>query len=105
MIPMIRSQTGAGSSSMAVFNHLQSPFNVGIGCVVTGTVNYTVEHSFDDPQLGAAAMTWFPHDDTALVGATTNQNSNMAYPVTASRVTVNSGAGSVAVTYIQAGVR
>lgn len=103
MIPKIITQTGTGSSLVIVFDIFRNPFNVGIGCVVSGTVNYTVQHSFDDPQ-NPSAQTWFPHDDTALVAATANQNSNYAYPVTSSRVTVNSGAGSVTVTYIQAGL-
>ena len=103
MRPIIVTQTGAGSSKVIPFDLFRNPFNVGIGCVVSGTVNYTVQHSFDDPQF-PASMTWFPHDDALLVAATTNQNSNYAYPVQATRVTVNSGTGSVTVTYIQAGL-
>lgn len=103
MIPKIVSKTGTGSSTENVFDLFRNPFNVGIGCVVSGTVNYTVQHSFDDPQF-PALQTWFPHDDAVLVSATTNQNSNFSYPITSSRVTVNSGTGSVTVTYIQAGL-
>lgn len=103
MVPKIISQTGTGSSTVIVFDLFRNPFNVGIGCVVSGTVNYTVQHSFDDPQK-PASQTWFPHDNADLVAATTNQNDNFAYPITSSRVTVNSGTGTVTVTYIQAGL-
>ncbi len=105
MIPMVRTQTGTGTSSPAVYNIFENPFNVGIGCVVTGTVNYTVQHTFNDIiNLGAGSCTWFNHDNADLVSATTNQNDNYAYPITASQVVVNSGTGSVAVTFIQAGL-
>ena len=105
MIPKVLTQTGVGTSSPAVFNIFENPFNVGIGCVVTGTVNYTVQHTFDDIiNIGAGACTWFNHDNADLVNATTNQNDNFAYPVRGAQVVVNSGTGSVAVTLIQAGL-
>ncbi len=104
MIPMIRAQTGSGNSTPAVFSIFENPFNVAIACVVSGTVNYTVQHTFDDIiNLGAAGCTWFAHDNADLVAATTNQNDNYFLPCTASRVVVNSGSGTVTVTYIQAG--
>ena len=103
MIPKIVSQTGTGSSSVNVFDIFRNPFNVGIGCVITGTVAYTIEHSFDDPQF-PSSQTWFPNNDTALVNASTNVCGNYYFPVTSSRVTVLSGTGTVTVTYIQAGL-
>lgn len=103
MVPKIVSQTETGSSTVVVFDLFRNPFNIGIGCVATGTVNYTIQHSFDDPQK-PASQTWFPNDDTILVSATANQNGNYYFPVTSSRVTVNSGTGTVTVTYIQAGL-
>lgn len=103
MRPIIATQASVASSNPIIFDLFRNPFNVGIGCVVTGTVNYTIQHSFDNPQF-PATMTWFPHDDAVLVAATANANSNYAYPVQASRITVNSGTGSVTVTYIQAGL-
>ena len=96
-----RTQTGTGSSAPMVLNTMITPFNVGIGCVVTGTVNYTIQHTFDDPQN---IVTWFNHDDPVFVAATANANSNYAYPVTASKILVNSGTGSVTATYVQAGI-
>ena len=48
------SQTGVGSSDALVMNTNISPFNVGFGVVVTGTVTYTVQHTFDDPAIGIA---------------------------------------------------
>ena len=62
MRPMNLSTSGVSVSAPAVMNYLNSPFNVGFGVVVTGTVTYTVQHSFDDPFTSTytpAAATWF----------------------------------------------
>jgi hypothetical protein len=77
-----------------------TPFNVGFGVVVTGTANFTVQHTFDDPAIGFT--TWYPHP-TAAAQATT-QDGNYAFPVTAIRITVNSGGGTVGFSVVQAGI-
>ena len=103
MRPVVITQTGTGLSSVVVLDQYQRPFDTGIGCTVSGTVSYTVLHTFDDvhsPTFSSATATWFSHDDTALVGATTNQNGNFAYPVRAAAVR-NTGTGSVTVTFLQ----
>lgn len=98
------SNGSAITSTPIVYDIMHSPFNVSLFCVVTGTVNYTIQHTGDDIiNLGAANCTWFPHDNADLVGATTNQNDNFAFPVTASRILQNSGTGGVTLTAIQAG--
>lgn len=94
------SQTGAGSSSALVMNTNTTPFNVGFGAIVSGVVNYTIQHTFDDPAVGFT--TWFPHPTVAAQIA--SADGNYAFPVTAIRVTVNSGAGSVTLKVIQAGI-
>jgi hypothetical protein len=94
------SKTGTGSSSALVMNTNVSPFNVGFGVVVTGTVNYTVQHTFDDPGVGFTA--WFDHPSVA--SETTNQDGNYAFPVTGVKVLVNSGGGSVVMNLVQSGI-
>lgn len=94
------SQTGAGSTAALVMNTNTTPFNVGFGVVVTGTVNYTVQHTFDDPAVGFT--TWFPHPTIASQAA--SADGNYAFPVTGIRVTVNSGGGSVVMNLVQAGI-
>jgi hypothetical protein len=83
-----------------------SPFNVGFGAVVTGTANYTVQHSFDNPLAPgytAASATWFPHP--TVQAASTNQDGNYAFPVAAIRLVNNSGStGKTTLTLIQAGI-
>lgn len=104
MRPVVVSQTGTGSTTPIVMDINKMVFSVGIGCVINGTVNYTVEHSFDDPFTAGytpAGATWFPH--TSLAAKTANADGNYAYPCRAVRLTVNSGSGTVTMTVIQGG--
>ena len=94
------SKTGAGSSSALVMNTNISPFNVGFGVTVTGTVNYTIQHTFDDPGVGFT--TWFDHPSVA--SESTNQDGNYAFPVTGVKVLVNSGGGTATLKLVQAGI-
>ena len=94
------SKTGVGSSSALVMNTNITPFNVGFGVVVTGTVNYTVQHTFDDPAVGFT--TWFSHPTVA--SQTTNQDGNYAFPVTGIKLLVNSGDGTATLKLVQAGI-
>jgi hypothetical protein len=101
MRQQIAAQAGTGSSNVIATDTYISPFNVGFGVVVTGTVNYTVQHTFDNPQT-TASPTWFSHPTVAA--ATTSQDGNYAFPVAAIKVLVNSGAGTATMTVIQAGI-
>jgi len=94
------SKTGVGSSASLVMNTNISPFNVGFGVVVSGTVNYTVQHTFDDPAVGFT--TWFSHP--TIASETTNQDGNYAFPVTGIKLLVNSGSGTATLNLIQAGI-
>ena len=77
-----------------------TPFNVGFGVIVSGTVDYTVQHTFDDPAVGFS--NWFSHPTVA--GKSTNQDGNYAFPVTGIKVLVNSGTGSATLKLVQAGI-
>jgi len=99
MRPQYKSQTGTGSTTPIVVDHLQPDFKIGFGVVVTGTVNYTVQHSFDDPESTAGLTDWFDHADVAAQSA--DKDGNYAYPVRAVRLTVNSGSGTADLTLLQ----
>lgn len=96
----IAAQTGAGSTAPFVMNTNTNPFNVGFGVIVSGVVNYTVQHTFDDPAVGFT--TWFNHPTIAALSTTAD--GNYAFPVTGIRLTVNSGAGTATLKLIQAGI-
>ena len=103
MRPVTISQTGVGNSAPIVHDYQQSPFNCSLSTVVSGTVNYTIQHTYDDvfsPTYNAASGNWF--DNAApLAGATANAEGSYNTPVTASRIKVNSGSGTVTLKAIQ----
>lgn len=102
-----------GTSSVASSAWVQfsgwSDAQVAIQCAASGTVNYTVQQTLDDPNnltdnVSPASVTWFSHPDINLVAATTSVQGNYGYAPVYARVTINSGTGSVAATFLQAGV-
>jgi hypothetical protein len=80
-----------------------TPFNVGFGVVVTGTVTYNVEHTFDNIYDPTVTPTWFQH--STVTAQSTNKDSNYAFPVRAIRLNVTANtAGTATLTLIQAGI-
>lgn len=100
MKPITVTQTGAGNSAAIPLDYYGRP-EIALQVVVSGTVNYTVQQTLDDP---AASPTWFDHPDPALVAASANAQGNYAYLPRALRIVVNSGTGSAALTVLQAGI-
>lgn len=83
-----------------------APSNISIQCNVTGTVNYTVQSTLDDPNdpfnpIPVNSVTWVNSSDTAVVSATTTQQSNFLFAPKYARVKLNSGNGSVVATFLQ----
>ena len=81
---------------------------IAIQCNASGTVNYTVQSTLDDPNsptnpVGASSVTWLPTSDTAAVGATGGVQTNFFFQPAYSRVLLNSGTGTVTTTYDQIG--
>lgn len=94
------SKTGAGSSTPVVINTNVTPVNIGFAVVVTGTVNYSVQFSYDDPAVGFT--TWF--DDVTITSKTGNEDGSILFPITAIKVLINSGAGTAVLSVVQAGI-
>lgn len=83
-----------------------APSNVSIQCNVTGTVNFTIQSTLDDPfdpvsPVLPAAMTWIDTSDTSAVAASASLQSNFLFAPKYVRVQINSGTGSVATTVLQ----
>lgn len=93
------SLTGTGNSSAIVINTNTNPVNVGLAFVVSGTVDYTMQVSYDDP---SSFSTWF--DDATVAGKTANFTSAITTPVTGVRFKINSGSGTVTMKAVQAGI-
>jgi hypothetical protein len=102
MRPQTASRSTTGSTDWLPVDHHKNPFSVGFGVVATGTIDYTVEHTFDDIQDSTVTPTAFPHPD--VDGATASADGHYSHPVRAIRLTVNSvSGGSAVLTAIQAG--
>lgn len=76
---------------------------------VTGTVNYTVQSTLDDPNSATDPVlpqnvNWVTTNDTNVIGATSTLQSNYLFSPTFIRVLLNSGTGSVTAKIAQANV-
>jgi hypothetical protein len=88
---MILSRTGVGAVA-ALLDHQTAPFAVGVGAVVSGTVTYNVEHTYD-------GTNWFaPAADS---GKTAAHDKGFVTPVAGIRINVTDGTGSVTATVLQ----
>jgi hypothetical protein len=106
MRPITLAVTGVASSSVAPMNVNTSPFNVGFGVTVSGTVTYKVQHTFDDvwsSTFNPATANWFDHP--TITGLSAAADGNYAFPVTAIRVTGTAGSGTATMRLIQAGIQ
>lgn len=92
--------TGVANSTPIVINTNTNPVNIGFGVIVTGTVSYTVQHTFDDPIIGFT--NWFSHP--SVVTKTANFDGSYAFPVTGVRVINASGSGTATLELVQAGI-
>jgi len=104
MRPVTYTSTGVNTSAVYPTDHYVSPFNVALNVVVSGTITYTVQYTFDDvfakgydPSTG----NWTNH--ASLTSQTTTKDSNIAYPVRGIRLTTSAGTGTATLTIIQAG--
>ena len=72
---------------------------------VTGTANWTVQQTLDNPfTTPAASIVWFNHPDSNMVSQTVDRQGNYAYVPAAIRLQLASGTGSAKLTIVQAGI-
>lgn len=72
---------------------------------VTGTANWTVQQTLDNPfTTPAASIVWFDHPDANMVSQTVDRQGNYAYVPAAVRLQLASGTGSAKLTIVQAGI-
>ena len=82
---------------------------VVVQCTVTGTVNYTIQQTLQDPNsptnpINPYSVTWVSTADTNGVGATGSVVSYFTYAPIFVKVLLNSGSGSVSTVVSQLGV-
>ena len=91
---------GVGASPWKVVNHRKNPFQMGIGTILkSGTVNWTVQHTFSDVFDPAILPTAFDHSVIASKAA--NTDGNYAFAPIAIRTKINSGTGTVRTEAVQ----
>lgn len=103
MRPVYVTVSGVGVSAPIPMDWRARPFTAGIGCVVTGTVTYTVQHTYDDITLSTfdpSIANWFPN--AVIAAATASADTTYTYPVRAIRMNITAGTGSVTMGVMQA---
>lgn len=95
---------GALQSNPIIMDYHGRP-EVSLQVTVSGTVNYTVQQTLDNPNAADVTPTWFDHPDANLVAQTVNRQGNYAYIPVAVRLVLNSGSGSATITVVQAGLQ
>ena len=92
--------TNGVASSMWVSYDDYAPAPNSIQVTVTGTVNYTIEHTIQSESLGLLPyqLTWI---GAGVISGTTSQITSFPYTPLRARVTLNSGSGSFVATMIQ----
>lgn len=98
---IVTTVTGVANSAVIPVDYRAQVFNVGIQAIVNGTVAYNVQVTLDDIYNPAVTPTWttLPAPFTA---ATASAIGNQAFPVSAFRLNIATGTGSVTLTLLQA---
>jgi hypothetical protein len=102
-VTLVVTGSPAASGVYAVDTHREG--GIALGVVISGTITYTVQHTFDDVFATAfdpATATWFNHP--TLAGDSANEDSNYAYLPRGIRITTSAGTGSASLTIVQMGM-
>jgi len=104
------SGASAGTNSVAGSSWVRfddwAPGLASLQATISGTVNYTVQTTNDDPNsptnaVSIPSVTWVNSLDTNVVSASATKSSYFAYTPIYARVLLNSGTGSVTATFLQ----
>lgn len=98
--------SASAATPWIVVDYLQEPFNVGLQVTLSGTVNYSVQATADDPfgsppNFATPTLNAFFVPVMPLVGANTPQLANLTVPCRAVRLITNSGTGTATITAVQ----
>ena len=95
-----------GSSDPWIIDAFANPQDFGCAVVVTGTVTYTIEESYDDlaPNWNLAANSYTFFADPTFNARSVNTNGVLSGPYTMIRLTINSGTGSATARIVQGGI-
>lgn len=99
MRPQVVSLTSTGTSAWIPMDYKQSPFNVGLGAVVNGTITFDIEHTFDDVYDVTVTPVAFKH--ATMITKSANTDGNYAFPIRAIRINNTAGTGTTTLTILQ----
>ena len=91
-----------GNSQVYIVDKFVNPAVISVACVVTGSINFSVQNSYDDlaasgyDLVNGGTVTWFSQAN--LTSQAANTSTVINGPITMLRVLQNSGTGSVSVT-------
>lgn len=103
---IVAGMTNTAASNWVRFDDF-APSNISIQCTVSGSATYTVQSTLQDPNdpftpVAEGSLTWVNSSDTAVVAATTTQQSNFLFaPKFARVVLTTTSTGSVSATFLQ----
>lgn len=112
----IAGTNGVGSSPWQMVNwHVTQPINIGFGVeLVTGTANFTVQHTFDDPNnvqnltvfglTGGQTLSPLAFNNAVVNAASATIEGAYTSAISAYRLLINSGTGQLRFRAIQAGI-
>lgn len=114
---------GVGATDWQIVSGDLTAVSLGIGVTVSGTVNFTLQYTYDDPSgtypnpavvtttgyVNASnknQLTQFPTawNLTALASKAVATDSTITFPITAYRLLINSGGGTAQAIVLQAGI-
>jgi hypothetical protein len=102
MRPVTVSVTGVNVSVPIPLDYNAELTSVAVGCILSGTATYTVQHTFDDiwaPGWNPSTANWLPN--SGLTAKTASADGNYAFPVKCVRLNIASGTGTVTMTVVQ----
>lgn len=97
---------GVGATQWKILNTSVTPFNLGLAVIITGTVNFTVNYTYEDPNVPIVAggqPTAFAVTALSAKSASTDGGA-LTTPVAAIQMVINSGTGSATLVAIQPGI-
>ena len=103
---IVAGMTNTAASNWVRFDDF-APSNISIQCNVSGSATYTVQSTLSDPNdpftpTPRGSMVWVNSSDTAVVAATTTQQSNFLFaPKFARVVLTTTSTGSVTAIFLQ----
>ena len=98
--------SGIASTNWVMQNNATTPQNTGIQVVVSGTINYTVEYTYTDPNTLASGSWPQVFSLATMLSQTATLDGTITTPVWGVRLTQNSftNPGSATMTVLQSGI-